>query len=120
MKLKIKAYGQVYTHEIESETVTIGRSSENDFVIPLEDFSRNHCRVLFKGEYAFIMDLGSKNGMMIDGKRAIPQQQYPIYQHTKVILANHFEFILPEGTSIREPDEDMELILDIPADKKNN
>lgn len=119
MKLKIKAYGQIFTHEIESETVTIGRSSENDFVIPLEDFSRNHCQVIFKGEYAFIMDLGSKNGMTINGKRAVPQQQYPIYQNTKVILANHFEFILPEGTSIMEPDSEMELALET-SDKKTN
>lgn len=119
MKLKIKAYGQIYTHEIESETVTIGRSSDNDFVIPLEDFSRNHCQVIFKGEYAFIQDLGSKNGMTINGKRAIPHQQYPIYQHTKVILANHFEFILPEGTSIREPEGEIELALEI-SDKLTN
>ena len=118
MKLRIKARGDIYYHEIESETVTIGRSSENDFVIPLEDFSRFHCQVSFKGEYAFIMDLGSKNGMLIDGKRAIPKQQYPIYQNTKVILANHFEFILPEGTSIKEPEELALILEEIDSRKK--
>lgn len=117
MKLRIKARGEEYQHEIDSETVTIGRSSENDFVIPLEDFSRKHCQVSFKGEYAFIMDLGSKNGMLIDGKRAIPHQQYPIYQNTRVILANHFEFILPNGTSIKTSDE-LELALEIPGNRK--
>lgn len=117
MKLRIKARGHEFEHKIESEIVTIGRSSENDFVIPLEDFSRKHCQVSFKGEYVFIMDLGSKNGILIDNKRAEPHKQYPIYQNTKVILANHFEFILPDGTSIKTPEE-LELDLDILHNRK--
>lgn len=102
MKLKIKARGEIFSHDSDKESVTIGRSSENDFQIPLEDFSRKHCVVTFKGNYAFIMDLGSKNGVSIDGKRCTPHEQYPIYLNSKVILANHFEFILPDGTSIKE------------------
>lgn len=104
MKLRIKARGEIFSLDTENETITIGRSSDNDFVIPFDDFSRKHCVVTFKGNYAFIMDLGSKNGVMIDGKKILPNQQFPIYQNSKVVLANHFEFILPEGTSIKELD----------------
>lgn len=104
MKLKIKGKSQEFIFDTENETTTIGRSSENDFVIALEDFSRKHCQITFKGEYAFIMDLGSKNGVIIDGKRIPAHQQFPIYPSTRVLLANHFEFILPDGTSIKEVD----------------
>lgn len=104
MKLKIQGKYQEFLFDLDLETVIIGRSSESDFVIPLDDFSRKHCQITFKGEYAFIMDLGSKNGVIIDGKRIPAHQQFPIYTTTKVLLANHFEFILPDGTSIKEVD----------------
>ncbi len=104
MKLKIKGKNQEFIFDADVDTVAIGRSSENDFVIPLDDFSRKHCQITFKGEYAFIMDLGSKNGVIIDGKRIPAHQQFPIYNSTRVLIANHFEFILPDGTSIKEVD----------------
>ncbi len=104
MKLKIKGRNQEFILDTEKETTTIGRSSENDFVIALDDFSRKHCQITFKGEYAFIMDLGSKNGVIIDGKRIPAHQQFPIYPGSRVLLANLFEFILPDGTSIKEVD----------------
>ena len=105
MKLRIKGRDQIFSYDTENENVHIGRSSDNDFVIPLNDFSRKHCLVTFKGNYAFIMDCGSKNGVSIDGKRIEPNRQYPIYANSRVILANLFEFILPDGTSIKDKNE---------------
>lgn len=79
MKLRIKSRTETYSFDTAKETATIGRSSENDFVIPLDDFSRKQ-------------DLGSKN---------------------EVIIANIFEFILPNGTSINHlGDTDLELKLE--------
>ncbi len=104
MKLKVKGKNQEFIFDTELELVTIGRSGDSDFVIPLDDFSRKHCQVSFKGEYAFIMDLGSKNGVIIDGKRIPAHQQFPIYTTNNVLLANHFHFILPDGTTIKEVD----------------
>lgn len=112
MQLKIKFNNEVLTFETDKDTVNIGRSSENDFVVPYEDFSRKHCQVTFKGDYVFIMDLGSKNGVTIDGKKVTPHQQYPIYLNSRVFLANLFEFILPDGTSIKE--DLLDLTLDEP------
>ena len=118
MKLRIKSKTEVYGHEVTSDTVTIGRSSDNDFVIPLEDFSRKHCLITFKGPYVYIMDLGSKNGVMIDGRRIKPNEQYPIYETTRVVLANYFEFILPNGTSIKELDKPLPLTLEEIAERR--
>lgn len=102
MKLRIKGKDNIYSFDTEEDTINIGRSSDNDFVIPLDDFSRKHCQVTFKGNYAFIMDCGSKNGVSIDGKKIEPNRQYPIYANSQVVLANLFEFILPDGTSIKD------------------
>lgn len=112
MQIRIKYKDEILAFETDKEIINIGRSSDNDFVVPYDDFSRKHCQVTFKGEYAFIMDLGSKNGVTIDGKRLNPNQQYPIYANSRVILANLFEFILPDGTCIKE--DILDLSLDTP------
>ena len=104
MRVRIKARDQVFNHETDKEVVTIGRSSENDLVIPLEDFSRKHCQVTVKGEYLFIMDLGSKNGVLIDGIRIPPKQQVPVYKTSRVTLANHFDCILFEEIVYKDED----------------
>ena len=109
MKVQIKVRDEFFTHEMTGEKISIGRSSDNDFVIPLEDFSRKHCVFTVKNQFAFIMDLGSKNGIMIDGKRLTPHQQYPVYPTSRVILANHFQLLLP-NSSIQE-DESLKLDL---------
>ncbi len=52
---------------IPSEGATLGRSRMSD--IPLEDelLSRQHCRFFVAGEEAFIQDLGSSNGTLVNG-----------------------------------------------------
>lgn len=111
MLLRIKGKDETFSFDTDKEVTTIGRSSDNDFVVPLPDFSRKHCSITIKGEYAFIMDLGSKNGVIVDGKKIRPNEQYPIYANTRVVLANHFEFILPDGTGVKEIELNVEAIL---------
>jgi pSer/pThr/pTyr-binding forkhead associated (FHA) protein len=117
MKLRIKGRDQIFSHDSKQESTSIGRSSDNDFVIPLDDFSRKHCVVTFKGNYAFIMDCGSKNGVTIDGARIEPNRQYPIYANSRVVIANLFEFILPDGTSVKDVKE-LELALEEPRKRR--
>lgn len=105
MKLKIKTTTHIYEYEASGETITIGRSSDNDFVIDLPDFSRRQCILTIKNNYAFIMDPGSKNGIKVDGKKIKPNEQVPIYKYSKIVLANNFVLLLPDGTEIREADE---------------
>jgi pSer/pThr/pTyr-binding forkhead associated (FHA) protein len=99
MKLRIRALDEMYTHDTDKEVVTIGRATDNDFVIPLDDFSRKHCQITIKNDYSFIMDLNSKNGITVDGKRIRPHEQIAIYPTSKIIIANYYEFILPDGYS---------------------
>jgi pSer/pThr/pTyr-binding forkhead associated (FHA) protein len=99
MELKIKTKTTTYTYEAVKEVTTVGRSSDNDFVVPLEDMSRKHFQITIKGSYFFIMDLGSKNGVTVDGKRLKPHEQYTINKNSKIMIANLFHFLIPDSTS---------------------
>ena len=49
--------------------VTVGRSPKCDLVIPHESISRKHCQIeVIKGNF-YITDLGSSNGVTVNGIR---------------------------------------------------
>jgi pSer/pThr/pTyr-binding forkhead associated (FHA) protein len=114
MRIQIKIGNEVFSYEMTTEMITIGRSSECDFVIPREDLSRKHCQFTVKNQFAFIMDMGSKNGTMIDGKRLTPNEQFPVYPTSRVIIANLYELYLPNSTI----KEDESLKLDLPKGRR--
>jgi len=47
--------------------ISIGRTSENDIVIPEYSVSRKHCIIALVNEVYRITDLGSANGTLVDG-----------------------------------------------------
>ena len=49
------------------EIVTIGRANSNRIVIPDAKCSRHHCEVIFSEGQWFVRDLGSRNGVLING-----------------------------------------------------
>ncbi len=51
------------------ESFTIGRSPQCEVVIPHEGISRKHCQISYKDGDLYIEDLGSVNGVYIDGKK---------------------------------------------------
>ncbi|MFH1732418.1 MAG: FHA domain-containing protein, partial [Planctomycetota bacterium] len=53
---------------LPGHAVTIGRSSENDFVIPDQSVSRQHVRAELDGGRCTVTDLGSQNGIVLGGK----------------------------------------------------
>jgi len=51
---------------LEKETITIGRSSDNDIVLPNPEISRHHARIIFKPD-TMIEDAGSTLGIFVNG-----------------------------------------------------
>jgi pSer/pThr/pTyr-binding forkhead associated (FHA) protein len=49
--------------------MVLGRHSEADIRLPLPDVSRRHCRFVFDHGQWRIFDLGSLNGILVNGKR---------------------------------------------------
>jgi len=48
---------------------TIGRSSDNDLVLPQMNISRAHAEILVEGEQYTLRDLGSRHGTLVNGTR---------------------------------------------------
>ena len=55
--------------EINKERVVIGRGEDADLMLPNISVSRHHAEVSIKGNQAYIKDLDSSNGTVLNGKR---------------------------------------------------
>ena len=53
---------------VDGPSVTIGRSSEHEIVIDSVSISRSHARIERVGDQYVIQDLGSRNGIKVDGR----------------------------------------------------
>ena len=54
---------------LERTSATIGRHSGCDIRLPSPDVSRRHCRVWFENGVWWLADLGSTNGVYLNGER---------------------------------------------------
>lgn len=69
-KLILSFNGEVVSeHELDKETVTIGRKSGNDIHVDNLAVSGTHAKILTILNDSFIEDLGSTNGTYIDGEK---------------------------------------------------
>lgn len=56
-------------HELAKPRVVLGRSREADIRVPDDNVSRRHAEVRLEGDGYWIVDLGSMNGTIVNGKR---------------------------------------------------
>jgi hypothetical protein len=54
---------------LEKETVQVGRTGDNDIVLPDPNVSRVHARLNRRGDSFFVIDLGSTNGVWVNEHR---------------------------------------------------
>ena len=64
---------------LDATVLTLGRSDRCDLVIPLEDVSREHCRIERDGDVFRVRDLASTNGTRVNEHRLDPQE--PVLLH---------------------------------------
>lgn len=71
-ELVLKKDGQsISTYHIGSEGLVLGRASECDVVLPDSLVSRRHARVWIEGNQLKVEDLGSRNGISVNGERVV-------------------------------------------------
>ncbi|MEW6363715.1 MAG: FHA domain-containing protein [Acidobacteriota bacterium] len=68
-----KPGGERQTVTIAKEIAAIGRLEQNDVVLPFHFVSSRHCRFLRQGTRMFVEDLGSTNGILVNGQQAPPR-----------------------------------------------
>jgi adenylate cyclase len=64
----ISKEGGIYDYHIFKEEITIGRGKENDIALKDSTISRNHAKITKSGNEYRLIDLGSFNGTLINGK----------------------------------------------------
>lgn len=55
--------------DLNGPDLLFGRHSEADLCMPLPDVSRRHCRFVYSAEGWEMIDLGSLNGVYVNGER---------------------------------------------------
>ena len=64
--------------EIKGDTITIGRSLDNDIQLKDQTVSRNHLKIMRKADGFFARDLGSANGTFIKGRQISPELEFEV------------------------------------------
>ena len=78
-------------HNVEVGTASLGRSANNDLIIPEFAISREHCKFHLLVRRTKVEDLGSRNGTVLNEQRLQPEQLYEIDNHDILILGR-FKF----------------------------
>jgi len=63
-----KKDGGLKSFPVKRSIVTIGRSHNCDFQIPVMSVSKKHCKLICKSGVVTIRDLNSRNGTLVNGK----------------------------------------------------
>lgn len=84
----LEAKGGQPVFYIARESVTIGRSIDNDIALEAvsggQSVSRSHARLLRQSEGVFVEDLNSSNGTFVNGKRLLPEVQTQIFDNDEI------------------------------------
>lgn len=94
--------GQEIEYQMVGHAVTIGRSNKCDLVISHEGMSRLHCKIEVRDGEVFITDLGSINGVYIDGKKIPANSSVPFqtYLHLAFGFVQSAQFFVDEVTRL--------------------
>lgn len=78
LRLVIERDGhELASHPLSAGVYTLGRGSDNDFVLDDKKVSRRHARLSVEGDGLRLEDLGSSNGLFFEGNRVRNQLIFP-------------------------------------------
>lgn len=89
----IVTHGPNLGHEylLEGDEVTIGRSANNNIVLPSPEISRRHAHLWHDGESLFVEDLGSTNGTFVNNARLY--NQVKLYDGDEIQIGDSFRLV---------------------------
>jgi len=74
-------------YEFTKGTISIGRSASADLCLDHPSISRDHVRIVRKGSRFLLEDLGSRNGTLLNGRRAFSE----LLEHGDVLRLGKYE-----------------------------
>ncbi len=74
IEINVKTKGFNKTYFFEKHIIRIGRSSDNDIIIPDRTVSGSHAVINKEGDNYMIQDIGSTNGVMVNQKKVKKQK----------------------------------------------
>ncbi len=77
---------QGQSYDLEGETITLGRSSDNDIQIRDDHISRKHLKIIRKDNRFFIVDLGSTNGTLLGGEQIVAGKEFEVGEGSSIIV----------------------------------
>lgn len=69
MKVIVEEEGERFELLISDPSVSVGRAPDNGVCLQSTRVSRHHCRIEFEGQGGWVTDLGSANGLVVNGER---------------------------------------------------
>jgi ABC-type multidrug transport system ATPase subunit/pSer/pThr/pTyr-binding forkhead associated (FHA) protein len=78
--------GELSLDQLASSPITIGRTPENQIVVPHAQVSSRHAQIVRQGQSLFVEDRGSANGTYVRGQRIPPGQRVPVENGEKVYI----------------------------------
>ncbi len=97
--------GKILEFTTDKSSVSVGRGNNCDIVLPIEGFSRRHAQIDLLDGNIFVTDLGSTNGVYIDGQR-IPVSTKTVMQsflNLQIGPANQIEILDEDSASVASP-----------------
>lgn len=82
------------SHRIIGTETVIGRDRDAHFVIDDEQISKMHCKIRVEGAVCTIVDLGSRNGTSVNGRRLNPEVAQRLRHLDEVEIGKHRLFLL--------------------------
>jgi pSer/pThr/pTyr-binding forkhead associated (FHA) protein len=99
--LFLKLPSQHIELELRQPEVLVGRHTLVDLCLPYPDVSRKHCRLMFSDDCWHIVDLGSLNGIEVNGER---RNQADLHEGDTLRIANlKFEVHDEGGANVPMP-----------------
>ena len=79
--------GKPVSHDFEMTTVVIGRSNRCDFPVADDSLSRTHAQIDYIDGDFYVTDLGSSNGVFIDGNKIPPNEKQKFNSFQQLSIA---------------------------------
>lgn len=96
-KLLIKVSNQQKQLFSFATSINIGRDEQSDLVLPDPSISRQHAQIHIVGDEVIAEDLGSQNGIVVDGQRLRKGQRLPMNSKSEMQLGKFTLILLTDS-----------------------